>query len=128
VAGAPVPAAGHVPRRYSHGWSDRPQFAQIDVRPLERRLSEEFLESLLAPMPRWRRSSRPWRAGPRAIPFFIEESVRSLVETGAIVGGETWRIDKPLTELEIAPSVQAVLSARMDRLPAEDKRLLQPPR
>ena len=58
-------------------------------------------------------------------PFFLEESVRSLIESGAIVGEETYRIDKPVTELEIAPSVQAVLAARIDRLTVQDKRLLQ---
>src|SRR5207245_7801236 len=59
-------------------------------------------------------------------PFFIEESVRTLVETGVLVGesGAT-RLGKPLDSMQMPATVQAVLAARIDRLPPEEKRLLQ---
>jgi predicted ATPase len=59
-------------------------------------------------------------------PFFLEESVRALVETGVLVGEySTYRLIKPLQDLQVPPTVQAVLAARIDRRPLEEKRLLQ---
>jgi tetratricopeptide (TPR) repeat protein len=59
-------------------------------------------------------------------PFFLEESVRTLVETGVLVGERgAYRLAHPLDTLQVPATVQALLAARIDRLPAEDKRLLQ---
>ena len=58
-------------------------------------------------------------------PFFLEESVRTLVETQALTGE---RGDYRLARRSRHPgpgTVQAILAARIDRLPPEDKRLLQ---
>jgi predicted ATPase len=59
-------------------------------------------------------------------PFFLEESVRTLVETKALVGQQgAYALAMPLQALYIPATVQAVLAARIDRLPAEEKSLLQ---
>jgi predicted ATPase len=59
-------------------------------------------------------------------PFFLEESVRTLVETGVLAGEPgAYRLARPLDSLQVPATVQAVLAARIDRLPAEAKRLLQ---
>ena len=59
-------------------------------------------------------------------PFFLEESVRTFVETGALVGAlGGYRLDHPLPTIQMPATVQAVLAARLDRLPPEQKRLLQ---
>ncbi|HEV8623746.1 MAG TPA: adenylate/guanylate cyclase domain-containing protein [Acidimicrobiia bacterium] len=59
-------------------------------------------------------------------PFFIEEVVRSLVEDGTLAGGSgSYRLSRPLHEVKVPPSVQAVLAARIDRLPPEQKAVLQ---
>ena len=59
-------------------------------------------------------------------PFFLEESVRTLVETGVLVGERgAYRLAKSLDTLQVPATVQALLAARIDRLPPEDKRLLQ---
>src|SRR5207237_3249593 len=59
-------------------------------------------------------------------PFFLEESVRTLVETGVLVGerGAYW-LAQALSGIRVPATVQAVLAARIDRLPSEEKRLLQ---
>src|SRR4029434_6676386 len=59
-------------------------------------------------------------------PFFLEESVRTLVETG-VLGGDhgAYRLDTPLDTLQVPATVQALLAARIYRLQPEDKRLLQ---
>src|SRR5262249_36091438 len=54
------------------------------------------------------------------------ESVRTMVETGVLVGDHgAYRLAKPLDALQVPATVQALLAARLDRLPPEDKRLLQ---
>jgi tetratricopeptide (TPR) repeat protein len=59
-------------------------------------------------------------------PFFLEESVRTLVEMGMLVGAPGgYRLAQPLASLQIPATVQAVLAARIDRLPPEEKHLLQ---
>jgi predicted ATPase len=59
-------------------------------------------------------------------PFFLEESVRALVETGVLVGEPgAYRLSQALPTIQVPATVQAVLAARIDRLPPEDKRLLQ---
>jgi predicted ATPase len=59
-------------------------------------------------------------------PFFLEESVRTLVETGVLVGEPgAYRLAQALPTIQVPATVQAVLAARIDRLPPEDKRLLQ---
>ena len=59
-------------------------------------------------------------------PFFLEESVQTLVETQVLVGERgAYRLAQPLASLQMPATVQAVLAARIDRLPPEEKRLLQ---
>jgi predicted ATPase len=59
-------------------------------------------------------------------PFFLEESVRTLVETGVLVGAPgAYRLGQALPMIQVPATVQAVLAARIDRLLPEDKRLLQ---
>jgi tetratricopeptide (TPR) repeat protein len=59
-------------------------------------------------------------------PFFLEESVRTLVETQVLVGeGSCYRLAQALSSLQVPAAVQAVLAARIDRLSAEEKHLLQ---
>ena len=66
-------------------------------------------------------------------PFFLEESVQTLVETQVLVGDRgAYRMAKAPAQAEGRPEVwqipataQAILAARIDRLPPEDKRLLQ---
>ena len=60
-------------------------------------------------------------------PFFLEESVRTLVETGVLWWARpgTYQLAQALPTIHVPATVQAVLAARIDRLPAEEKRLLQ---
>ena len=59
-------------------------------------------------------------------PFFVEEVVRSFVEDGTLTGSRgNYRLTRPLHEIRVPPSVQAVLAARIDRLSSRDKAVLQ---
>src|SRR5262249_33454101 len=60
-------------------------------------------------------------------PFFLEESVRTLVETQVLSGAPgAYRPAKVLPSTQVPATVQAVLAARIDRLPPGEKRLVQP--
>jgi tetratricopeptide (TPR) repeat protein len=57
--------------------------------------------------------------------LFLEESVHALVETGTLAGERgAYRLMNDLATVRVSATVQAVLAARIDRLPGEDKRLL----
>ena len=59
-------------------------------------------------------------------PFFAEEVLHSLIETGDLVGQPgAYRLARTLGALTAPASVRGVLAARIDRLPDEAKRLLQ---
>jgi tetratricopeptide (TPR) repeat protein len=58
-------------------------------------------------------------------PFFAEEIVRALAGTGVLEGARgSYRLARPFSSIEVPPTVQAVLAARIDALPAAEKRLL----
>ena len=58
-------------------------------------------------------------------PFFMEESVQALFDEGALARNGTVRLTRPVADLKIPPTVQAILASRIDRLPPEEKDLVQ---
>ncbi|MGD1154058.1 MAG: adenylate/guanylate cyclase domain-containing protein [Syntrophales bacterium] len=59
-------------------------------------------------------------------PFYLEEVINSLLETVILVKEDgQWKLTKPLIEANIPSTVQGVISARLDRLETETKRILQ---
>ena len=88
--------------------------------------AEELLQALLGDDPSLVPLKRLLIERTEGNPFFLEESVRALVETGVLVGERgAYRLLKPLDSLQVPATVHAVLAARIDRLPPEEKRLLQ---
>jgi len=55
----------------------------------------------------------------------MEEIAQALFEEGALVSNGAVRLNRPLTQIRVPATVQAVLASRIDRLPAEEKELLQ---
>ena len=59
-------------------------------------------------------------------PFYLEEAINSLIESNILVRENGhWNITRPITETEISATIQGVISARVDRLGQESKRILQ---
>ena len=59
-------------------------------------------------------------------PFFLEEILRRLIDEGAIVRAEDrWVATSSAAQVELPDSIHALLAARIDGLPAEEKRVLQ---
>src|SRR5262249_28488345 len=59
-------------------------------------------------------------------PFFVEETVQTLVEDGSLVGTRgNYRLTRPVANLALPATVQSVLAARIDRLGEREKEVLQ---
>jgi class 3 adenylate cyclase/tetratricopeptide (TPR) repeat protein len=111
---------------YQHGWGSKTYYTQLRLDPLPPASADALLQALLGDDPDLAPLTRLLIARTEGNPFFLEESVRTLVETGVLVGAPgAYRLAKPLESLQVPATVQAVLAARIDRLPPEDKRLLQ---
>ena len=109
---------------YQHGWSRKTYYSQLRLDALPPESAGELLQVLLgddlALEPLKRLLVR------RGKPFFIEESIRTLVETHALTGERgAYRPTRPIQAIEVPATVQVILAARIDRLPADDKELLQ---
>src|SRR4029453_1953600 len=111
---------------YQHGWGSKTYYTQLRLDPLPPPRAETFLQALLGNDPSL--TSLKWLLIERTEgnPFFLEESVRTLVETGVLVGElGAYRLAQAIPTVQMPATVQAVLAARIDRLPPEEKRLLQ---
>jgi class 3 adenylate cyclase/tetratricopeptide (TPR) repeat protein len=111
---------------YQHGWGSKTYYTQLRLDPLPPASADELLQALLGDDPSLASLTQLLIARTQGNPFFLEESVRTLVETEVLVGERgAYRLARPLEVLQVPTTVQAVLAARIDRLPPEEKRLLQ---
>ena len=111
---------------YQHGWGNKTSYTQLRLDPLPRGRAEELLQALLGDDSSLQSLTRRLIERTAGNPFFLEESVWTLAETKALVGEcGAYRLAQALPSIQVPATVQAVLAARIDRLPPEDKRLLQ---
>ena len=111
---------------YQHGWGSKTYYTQLRLDPLPPVSADEFLQALLGDNPSLAPLKQLLIVRTEGNPFFLEESVRTLVETGVLVGERgAYRLAQALSTIQVPATVQAVLAARIDRLPPEEKRLLQ---
>jgi class 3 adenylate cyclase/tetratricopeptide (TPR) repeat protein len=111
---------------YQHSWGSKTYYTQLRLDPLPPASADEFLQALLGDDPSLALLKQLLIARTEGNPFFLEESVRTLVETGVLVGEPgAYHLAQALPTIQVPATVQAVLAARIDRLPPEEKRLLQ---
>jgi class 3 adenylate cyclase/tetratricopeptide (TPR) repeat protein len=111
---------------YVHTWNDKAYYTQLRVDPLQPTSAEELLQHLLGSNKDLVPLKELLIQRTEGNPFFAEESVRSLVETGVLVGEKrAYRPGLKIDEIRIPSTVQTVVADRIDRLPIEEKRLLQ---
>jgi class 3 adenylate cyclase/predicted ATPase len=111
---------------YQHGWGSKTYYTQLRLDPLPPASAEAVLNALLGLNPSLAPLKQLLIARTEGNPFFLEESVRTLVETGVLVGEPgAYRLAHALPTIQVPATVQAVLAARIDRLPSEEKQLLQ---
>ena len=111
---------------YQHRWGSKTYYTQLRLDPLPPVSAQVLLQALLGDDASLAPLTPLLIARTEGNPFFLEESVRTLVETGLLVGAPgAYRLAQPVATFHVPATVQAVLAARLDRLPPEDKRLLQ---
>src|SRR5205814_4611410 len=111
---------------YQHGWGGKTYYTQLRIDPLAAESAAALLDALLGAGRRLEPLKRLLLDRTEGNPFFLEESVRTLIETGVIAGERgSFRLAKPLDAIQVPATVQAVLAARIDRLPPAVKHLLQ---
>ena len=110
---------------YAHGWGSKTYYTQVRLDPLGRESAEEMLAALLGDTPDLGALKRRIIEQTEGNPFFMEEIVQSLFEQGILVRHGTVRLTRRVNTLTLPSTVQGMLGERIDRLPAEQKELLQ---
>jgi hypothetical protein len=111
---------------YQHAWGSKTYYTQVRLDTLPPESTGELLEALLGGDAGLASLKALLAERTGGNPFFLEESLRTLVET-RVLGGEPGarRLTRAVETIQIPNTVQATLAARIDRLPDEEKRLLQ---
>ena len=103
---------------YQHGWTSKTYYTQLRLDPLPPASAEALLQNLLGDDA----GLEPLKQGlierTQGNPFFLEESVRTLVETQVLVGDPgAYHLGRAHPSIQVPATVQAVLAARIDHLP-----------
>jgi predicted ATPase/class 3 adenylate cyclase len=111
---------------YHHGWGGKTSYTQIRLDPLPSASAGALLQALLGDDLSLAALTPLLIERTAGNPFFLEETVRTLMETEVLVGAPgAYRLARDLPSIQVPATVQAVLAARIDRLPQETKHLLQ---
>jgi class 3 adenylate cyclase/tetratricopeptide (TPR) repeat protein len=111
---------------YSHGWVSKTYYRQLQIDPLSPESAEALLDAVLGSDSALDALKGLLIERTEGNPFFMEESIRSLVETGVLAGERgAYRLTRAVPVLQVPATAQAMLASRIDRLTPEDKRLLQ---
>jgi tetratricopeptide (TPR) repeat protein len=111
---------------YEHRWGSKTYYTQLRLDPLSPACAEELLRTLLGADRSLEPLKRLLIQRTEGNPFFLEESLHTLLEAKVLAGERVaYRLAGPLEDMQVADTVHAVLAARIDRLPGEEKRLLQ---
>jgi tetratricopeptide (TPR) repeat protein len=111
---------------YRHAWGSKTYYTQLRLDTLPPESANELLLALLGIDATVEPLKPVLIARTGGNPLFLEESVRTLVETHALTGERgAHRLARPLDTIDVPATVQAILASRIDRLDPQDKQLLQ---
>jgi class 3 adenylate cyclase/predicted ATPase len=111
---------------YQHGWGSKTFYSQLRIDPLPPASAGELLETLLGNDLNLAPLKQLLIERTEGNPFFLEESIRTLVETKALRGEPgSYCLSGHVEVAQVPATVHAVLAARIDRLAPEEKQLLQ---
>jgi class 3 adenylate cyclase/tetratricopeptide (TPR) repeat protein len=111
---------------YQHRWGSKTYYLQLRLDPLPAESAEELLRVVLGDDHELGPLKRLLIERTEGNPFFLEECIRTLVETKVLVGQRgACRLGRALSAIQVPVTVQAILAARIDRLSPDDKRVLQ---
>jgi len=110
---------------YSHQWNSKAYYTQLRLDPLSAAGAAEMLDALLGDGKDLVALKRLIVERTEGNPFFVEEIVQALFEDGALLRNGSIKLVRSMNAVKVPATVQAVLAARIDRLPPEEKELLQ---
>jgi class 3 adenylate cyclase/tetratricopeptide (TPR) repeat protein len=110
---------------YHHEWSNRTHYTQLRLDLLGKESAGEMLSELLGDAVELNALKRRITQRTEGNPFFIEEVVQALFDEGVLVRNGAVKVTRSLAQVHLPTTVQGMLAARIDRLPAEQKELLQ---
>ena len=111
---------------YEDHWAAKSYHTRLRVDPLTSESADELLGALLGSAPALARLKALLKERTGGNPLFLEESIRSLVDAGTLIGeAGAYRLGRDLGAVQVPATVQALLAARIDRLTREEKHLLQ---
>ncbi|HXW83288.1 MAG TPA: AAA family ATPase, partial [Candidatus Binataceae bacterium] len=113
------------PNEYSHQWGSKTYYTQLRLDPLGTESADEMLSALLGDSPEIAPLKKLIIERTEGNPLFMEEMYQAMLEDGVIARNGMVKLVKPLQSARIPTTVQGVLAARIDRLPADTKQLLQ---
>ncbi len=110
---------------YAHHWGNKTYYTQLRLDPLGRQNAAEMLCELVGDADEVQGVKDVIAARTEGNPFFMEEMVRALFDQGVLTRNGTVKLTKPLASMQIPPTVQGILAARIDQLTSGEKELLQ---
>jgi predicted ATPase/class 3 adenylate cyclase len=117
---------------FQHAWGSKTYYRQLRLDPLGSEEAQALLMALLGDRAALQPLEHFILAKTAGNPFFMEEMVQTLVDQGMLHHDPTggMQLTAPVTSnalaaLQLPPTVQGMLAARIDRLPADEKALLQ---
>ena len=126
VAGARLLLLTDFRPEYRHEWGQKTYYTQLRLAPLGKAEAEALLTVLLGSDASLTPVKPLILEKTQGTPFFMEEVVQTLAEDGALGGSSgRYRLTRPVSTLQVPSTVQAILAARIDRLAADEKFLLQ---
>jgi class 3 adenylate cyclase/tetratricopeptide (TPR) repeat protein len=112
--------------QYHAAWMQKSYYQRLALAPLGPEATRELLEGLLGRDPSVAGLADAIHQRTLGNPFFTEEFVQSLIESGHLEGSRgSYRLVTPIDRIEVPGSVQAIVAARVDRLAEREKQLLQ---
>jgi len=110
-------------RRPTWGAGHR-NFTSLYLEPLSREAMTRLLDGLVPGLPDPLRDQILDRA--EGVPLYAVETARMLLDRGLLVeDGAVYRLTGPIESLEVPETLQALISARLDGLTSDERRLLQ---
>src|SRR5262249_14688428 len=92
---------------YQHGWGSKTYYTQLRIDPLPPESASELLQALLGEDTNLDRLKQLLIERTEGNPFFIEESVRTLVETKLLAGERgSYRLAQPVESTQMPVTVQ----------------------
>ncbi|HJY80393.1 MAG TPA: adenylate/guanylate cyclase domain-containing protein [Candidatus Binatia bacterium] len=110
----------------SYSWEDQSFVHRLQITPLPRDTSTSLFTALVGTDAAVATLTSVVCEQSGGNPFFLEEIVQSLVETGTLTGPPgAYTLARPLSEWTLPATIHGVLASRLDRLPSGLKTLLQ---